>query len=436
MPLKVLISHAHSERSLAEAWKTLLETVSLGAVEPWYSSDTQPDGGMQIGEEWREQLRQRIGESDFVIALLSPQTRDRPWILWECGVANGAAQERGGNRTGAIIPITHSMTAGDLANPLSSFQVYKGDERASVQEICERLVAQAGLKPKPELWGSPLEQYLAAIAAHRPRRARRAEDMALWRARIESLLESGRIGEVPALRQAMYATFGEPFQPQDPLLHDILSRAMLDCKRYRETIEEVDHALELVEFDVHLLHRRALAATHLNELDTALNTLKKLSDVDQSLASNPEIAGLEGRIYRERYATSNNEADIRAARAAYQRAMDANPSDYYCAVNAGALALAAKDAAGAEKAFERALKAAQEAQAGEPATYWADFSVGECFLGKGDVEHALEEYARGVKRKPAPSPRDRESALNGVIRMARLRNLGNEVITPFRNVLG
>ena len=52
MPLKVLISHAHAERSLAEAWRTLLETVSQGAVEPWYSSDTQPDGGMQIGEEW------------------------------------------------------------------------------------------------------------------------------------------------------------------------------------------------------------------------------------------------------------------------------------------------------------------------------------------------------------------------------------------------
>jgi tetratricopeptide (TPR) repeat protein len=436
MPLKVLISHAHAERSLAEAWKTLLETVSQGAVEPWYSSDTQPDGGMQIGEEWREQLRQRIGETDFVLALLSPQTRDRPWILWECGVANGAAQERGGNRTGVIIPVTHSMTPGDLANPLSSFQVYRGDERARVQEICERLVAQAGLKPKPELWGSPLEQYFAAIAAHRPRRSRRPEEMALWRMRIESLLESGRTGEVPALRQAMYATLGQPFEPQDPRLHDVLSKAMLDCKCYRETIEEVDYALQLVEFDVHLLHRRALAATHLKELDTALTALKRLTDVDQSLASNPEIAGLEGRIFRERYATSNNEADLRAARAAYERAMDANPSDYYCAVNAGELALAAKDIPGAEKVFERALRAAQEAQAREPASYWADFSVGQCYLGKGDAQSALEEYARGVKRQPAPSPRDRESALNGVIRMARLRNLGDEVIAPFRDVLG
>jgi hypothetical protein len=82
------------------------------------------------------------------------------------------------------------MASGDLANPLSSFQVYRGDERASVQEICERLVAQAGLNPRPELWNPALEQYLTAIAAHRPRRARRAEDMVLWRTRIMARLRN------------------------------------------------------------------------------------------------------------------------------------------------------------------------------------------------------------------------------------------------------
>ncbi|HEX3205195.1 MAG TPA: hypothetical protein VHQ68_03030, partial [Propionibacteriaceae bacterium] len=43
----------------------------------WYSSDKQAEGGMNIGE-WREQLRERIGSTDFVLAILSPQSRDRP----------------------------------------------------------------------------------------------------------------------------------------------------------------------------------------------------------------------------------------------------------------------------------------------------------------------------------------------------------------------
>jgi hypothetical protein len=136
MPLKVLISHAHAERPVAQAWKALLETISLGAV------DTPPGGGMQIGDEWREQLRRRIAESDFVLAVLSPQTRDRPWILWECGVANGAAQECGGS-TGVVIPVVHSMASGDLANPLSSFQIY----RATSGPACRRSARGSSRRP-------------------------------------------------------------------------------------------------------------------------------------------------------------------------------------------------------------------------------------------------------------------------------------------------
>jgi hypothetical protein len=94
MPLNVLISHSHAERALAEAWKILLRDISFGTIQPWYSSDKQAEGGMNIGE-WREQLRERIGSTDFVLAILSPQSRDRPWILWECGVANGIAYRKG-----------------------------------------------------------------------------------------------------------------------------------------------------------------------------------------------------------------------------------------------------------------------------------------------------------------------------------------------------
>lgn len=117
MTLNVLISHAHAERPLAEAWRELLEAISGGIIAPWYSSDTSGGGGMRIGVEWRETLRQQIRDSRFVIAVLSPASRDRPWILWECGVMNGLAQERAaadGRPAAAIIPVVYSMSPGEL----------------------------------------------------------------------------------------------------------------------------------------------------------------------------------------------------------------------------------------------------------------------------------------------------------------------------------
>lgn len=441
MPLAVLISHAHDERLLAEAWKTLLSTVSQGAITPWYSSDRQPGGGMQIGEEWREHLRREILKTNYVLAVVSPQSRDRPWILYECGLAGGIAQGRQdingqSSLTGVVIPILYSMTAGDLANPLASFNAYMGDSRGAVIEVCERLVQQAGLTPQQRLWAQPIEDYMDAVAAHRPRRAHTAENMILWRTRIEGLIQSGRSGEVYATRERMYATFGRPFKPINVQLHDVLSKIMLDEKHFTEAIEETDYGLALAPDDVDLLHRKALGSLHCHNSALALQTIAQLTGVDPALASNPEIAGLEGRVRREIWENSRDPLDLSAARVAYRRATNANEFDYYCAVNAASLALAAADTIDAENLFDRALQGVRKAQEKQPISYWTDFSAGEIALGRGMLQLACEEYAKGLTRIPLPPARDRESALKGVRRIAALRGLSATDIKPIEHLLG
>ena len=424
MPLAVLISHAHDERLLAEAWKNLLSTVSLGAITPWYSSDRQPDGGMQIGEEWREHLRKEILKTNYVLAVLSPQSRDRPWILYECGLAQGRqGTSSQSNLAGVVIPVLYSMTAGDLANPLASFNVYIGDSRDAVTEVCERLVQEAGLTPQRQLWKQPIDDYMDAVAAHRPRRAHTAENMILWRTRIEGLIQSGRSSEVHATRKRMYVTFGKPFKPMNVQLHDVLSKVLLDEKHFLAAIEETDYGLTLAPDDVDLLHRKALASMHCHDRSLALLTITQLIGVDPALASNPEIAGLEGRVRREIWENSRDPLDLTAARVAYRRATDANESDYYCAVNAASLALAASDTSDANYLFARALDGVRKAQERQPISYWTDFSAGEIALGQGEIRLACEEYARGLTRIPSPPARDRESALKGARRIAVLRGL-------------
>src|SRR5437588_4758695 len=179
--LKILISHAHDERALAAAWKELLETVSLGMIEVWFSSDTHATGGVALGIEWRTDLYNKLAESHFILAIQTPTSFSRPWIMWECGVASGI------NKTRGIIPIVYSIGRGDLANPLSTYQVYLGEDAQQVREVCERLVREAGLKAPDFLFDKAVEAYLKAIELHRPRRVVPAEQMAIWRNRIEEL---------------------------------------------------------------------------------------------------------------------------------------------------------------------------------------------------------------------------------------------------------
>jgi hypothetical protein len=152
--LKVLISHAHDEKALAEAWSTLIADVLMGAVETWFSSDVTSGGGIGIGKEWRTDLYEKLAESGFIIAIQTPISTARPWIMWECGVASGIERERG------IIPIVFGMRRSELANPLSSYQVYSGEDADQVREVLERLAKEAGLSPKEHHVDAPLKAYL------------------------------------------------------------------------------------------------------------------------------------------------------------------------------------------------------------------------------------------------------------------------------------
>jgi len=428
--LKVLISHAYDERGLAEAWKVLLDNTASGAVETWFSSDMHPSGGIEIGEDWRDSIYENLAESDFIIAIQTPASTSRPWIMWECGVASGINKRR------VIIPVVFSMERSGLANPLATYQVYQGDNTGQVREVCERLAAEAGLTPPAHVYEIPIAAYLERIKLHRPRSANRPEQMILWRSRFEDLIRSGRLNEIRAKRQAMYKSLGQPFHPIDPSLHDLLSRILLDQRNYPEAIEETDRALTLVENDVDLLHRKALALTELHNFPEAENLVDQILRVNDELRNNPELASLEGRIQRERWQSDGEKVHLDRAFDAYYRAYAADRTQYYPGINTGSLALIRGDISKAEEIFGEILKTCTLLQQDQVVSYWVDFSTGEACLGLGNVQDALLNYRLAFSRMPKPPPRDVQTALKGVRRVVQARGLDEASTKDIRRLLG
>ena len=84
----IFISHAHEDRGLAKAWQDLIRTLSVGQIHPWYSSDERAGGGVGTGE-WRSEIRDRVAEAETILALLTPGSNERPWLVWESGFAEG-----------------------------------------------------------------------------------------------------------------------------------------------------------------------------------------------------------------------------------------------------------------------------------------------------------------------------------------------------------
>lgn len=427
--IKVLISHYHEERALADAWKELLKSTSLGAIEAWYSSDSHAAGGMTIGIEWRDQLHEKLAESNFILAIQTPTSAGRPWIMWECGVASGIDKERG------IIPIIYSMKPGELANPISSYQLYQGEDESQVRQVCERLTVAANLYPEPHVYTEPLKRYFNAIKLYRPRKAIHPEQIEIWRDRFEKLIQSGRSNEIFAMRQQMYASLGKPFNPVDPSVHELLSKILLDQGYFQDVIEEVDYALKLLDGDTVLLYRKALAIVELHNLPQAKTVINEIISRNETLRLNSEFASLQGRLYREQWKLTDKPQDLDAAIEAYYRAYQADKTQYYPGVNAATLSLAKGDTELATQIFQDVLKVCQQLQQQQIVSYWVDFTVGEVYLGLGDVEAAIAEYKKGLSRTPPPPSRDRNSALKGVRRVVNAKKLPNETVTNIEAIL-
>ncbi len=85
----VFISHDGRDAELAEAFSKLLKSVSAGMLKSFRSSDKKGTEGIEFGDEWYKRLMSKLEAASDVVCLLTERSLDRPWILYEAGVAKG-----------------------------------------------------------------------------------------------------------------------------------------------------------------------------------------------------------------------------------------------------------------------------------------------------------------------------------------------------------
>lgn len=85
----VFISHDSRDAELAEAFSKLLKSVSAGMIKTFRSSDRKGTEGIDFGDEWYRRLMTALDATSEVVCLFTERSIDRPWILFEAGVAKG-----------------------------------------------------------------------------------------------------------------------------------------------------------------------------------------------------------------------------------------------------------------------------------------------------------------------------------------------------------
>lgn len=161
----VFISHDTRDADLAEAFSNLLKSVSAGVLKSFRTSDRRGNQGIEYGIEWYPEIIRNIQGASDVVCLLTERSVNRPWILFEAGMAKGKLDT----------PILGVALGIELKNastgPFAQFQNC-GDDEDSLTKLVFQLVNRIpGSEPDQDTirfqvgkFKSSIEEILKSLA--------------------------------------------------------------------------------------------------------------------------------------------------------------------------------------------------------------------------------------------------------------------------------
>lgn len=129
----IFVSHDTRDAEIAEAFSKLIGSVSAGVLKSFRSSDRKGMQGIEYGVEWYPTIMSQLDNASDVVCLLTPMSLERPWILYEAGVARGKLNTP---VHGVAIGVPLARAA---SGPFAQFQNC-GDDEESLTSLVMQLV--------------------------------------------------------------------------------------------------------------------------------------------------------------------------------------------------------------------------------------------------------------------------------------------------------
>jgi len=153
----VFISHDSRDAELAEAFANLLSDVSAGTLKSFRSSDKKGTSGIEFGTEWYKAIMSQLGDATDVVALLTQHSIDRPWILYEAGVAKGKLDT---NVLGIALGVPLEKVS---SGPFGQFQNCGDDEDSLTKLVVQLIRRNPDASPREEAVRVQVRVFLEGV---------------------------------------------------------------------------------------------------------------------------------------------------------------------------------------------------------------------------------------------------------------------------------
>ena len=276
----VFISHDGRDADLAEAFSKLLKSVSAGMLKSFRSSDKKGNEGIGFGDEWYKRLMSKLQSTSDVVCLFTERSIDRPWILYEAGVAKGKlnttvlgiamgipltkvstgpfyqfqnCDDSEADLTKLVYQLARRVPTLELDTDVVKVQV--GAFKKAEEDILKKLAPREGKKEKDEDEGNPI--------------AKLVEEMKSLPSRVAERLSDG----------------GEPFRRRRfRLMHPMMLDEMMMMTGDTSDPVGILMAASVIKDDVPWLYElamevyRAVKSGDPHAIDTEMNRLRRYSE--------------------------------------------------------------------------------------------------------------------------------------------------------------
>lgn len=117
MERNLFISHSGYDKKVVEILVKLIKKVSLNQIHIWFSNDQETNGGFLVGDNWFETILSNLHRSQAVVSLITPNSNNNPWILFESGYAEALDNTK-------LIPLKFLININEVSIPLQHKQIF------------------------------------------------------------------------------------------------------------------------------------------------------------------------------------------------------------------------------------------------------------------------------------------------------------------------
>lgn len=153
MDNQLFISHASKDKDIVDILANIIKRVSLDQIKIWYSSDTLPNLGVSAGDTWFEVIRNNIKNSKAVVPLITPNSNNQPWLLYESGFADALNEV-------SLIPVKYTIRLFEITSPLLQKQVYDCSNLRETNVFLTKLLSTFNLNYDKDVFSPFVAQQL------------------------------------------------------------------------------------------------------------------------------------------------------------------------------------------------------------------------------------------------------------------------------------